>query len=247
MASPFQDAVKQMGLTPQEQNLYMHHLNNLQGPGKVEGIRDTSTVLQTPVLGPGGRYYNIPTVWNGQVLDSATASQMAAQAGWHNWPSYPTPQAADLRYERMHDYFERDLESYREARKPIGSFKRGGTVKKTGVYKVHKGEKVTPARNQTKDMPMRSRSRRPAVPRVRPRRRRIMPTLPVAPAPGPAMAPGAGAGAPMGGGLGGPPGAMPGMKKGGRVKRTGPHMLHKGEKVVPADQAKGMTKGKKKR
>jgi hypothetical protein len=26
--------------------------------------------------------------------------------------------------------------------KPLGSFKKGGTVKKTGVYKLHKGEKV---------------------------------------------------------------------------------------------------------
>jgi hypothetical protein len=30
---------------------------------------------------------------------------------------------------------------------------------------------------------------------------------------------------------------MPSMKRGGRVKRTGPHLLHKGEFVVPAKQA----------
>lgn len=29
-------------------------------------------------------------------------------------------------------------------------------------------------------------------------------------------------------------GAMPSMKRGGTVKKTGPHKLHKGERVVPA-------------
>jgi len=28
----------------------------------------------------------------------------------------------------------------------MGSFKRGGTVKKTGTYKLHKGERVVPAK-----------------------------------------------------------------------------------------------------
>jgi hypothetical protein len=40
---------------------------------------------------------------------------------------------------------------------------------------------------------------------------------------------------PMGGGL---PGGLPGMKKGGKVKKTGPHMLHKGEHVTPAHKGK---------
>jgi len=29
---------------------------------------------------------------------------------------------------------------------PLKSFKKGGKVKKTGVYKLHKGEKVVPAK-----------------------------------------------------------------------------------------------------
>jgi hypothetical protein len=45
----------------------------------------------------------------------------------------------------------------------------------------------------------------------------------------------------MGGGL---PGGLPGMKKGGRVKKTGPHMLHKGEHVTPA---KGKKRSPRKR
>jgi hypothetical protein len=52
------------------------------------------------------------------------------------------------------------------------------------------------------------------------------------------------------GGIGGPglPGAgMPVMKKGGKVKRTGPHKLHKGEKVLTAKQAKAHKGEAKKR
>ncbi len=29
-----------------------------------------------------------------------------------------------------------------QAKRPLGSFKKGGMVKKTGLYKLHKGEKV---------------------------------------------------------------------------------------------------------
>lgn len=36
------------------------------------------------------------------------------------------------------------------ARQALGSFKRGGKVKKTGLYKLHKNEKVVPAKRATK-------------------------------------------------------------------------------------------------
>lgn len=255
MASPLDD-INKLNLTPQEQNLYQHHLDNLHGTGKVRNPDGTiSTMLQAVVPGPGGRYYNIPTVWGGQELDVHSARQLAAQQGWNKWPSYATPETADLRYETMHDFLERDTERYQQATAPLGSFKRGGRVKKTGVYKVHKGEKVVPARaakapakratSAKRTAEMRSRTRRPVTPRmaVRPRRRRLSRALPVA-APGPALGPpGVGPGLPPGGPPGMPPGGggIPMMKKGGKVKRTGPHMLHKGEKVVPAHKAKGAT------
>jgi hypothetical protein len=37
---------------------------------------------------------------------------------------------------------------------------------------------------------------------------------------------------------------MPSMMKGGMVKKTGPHMLHKGEMVVPASMASKIKKMK---
>lgn len=35
-------------------------------------------------------------------------------------------------------------------RRVMGSFKKGGKVKKTGLYKLHKGEKVIPAKKKKK-------------------------------------------------------------------------------------------------
>jgi hypothetical protein len=102
-----------MSMSPQEQNLYMHHLNNLYGPGKVVHANgDVSTLYQAVVPGPGGLYYNIPTVWDGQILDRYSAQQRAAQAGWANWPGYATPQQADMRYEQMHMFIDRDTEQW---------------------------------------------------------------------------------------------------------------------------------------
>jgi len=38
-------------------------------------------------------------------------------------------------------------------------------------------------------------------------------------------------------------GSIPSMKKGGKVKKTGLHILHKGEEVIPANKVK-LSKGK---
>lgn len=109
----YDEATQQLSLSPQEQYLYLHHLNNLYGPGKVlNADGSVSTMLQAVVSGPGGKYYNIPTVWGGQVLDIYSASQLAGQVGWDKWPSYATPEQADARYELMHPYFERDVEQH---------------------------------------------------------------------------------------------------------------------------------------
>jgi hypothetical protein len=39
-------------------------------------------------------------------------------------------------------------ENARMKRELLGSFKKGGTVKKTGIYKLHKGEEVVPAKKK---------------------------------------------------------------------------------------------------
>jgi hypothetical protein len=105
----------QMGqLTPQENFLYQHHLKNLYGSGKtISPGGDISTVLQAVVPGPGGRYYNIPTVWDGQALTTDESMSRAAALGWHQWPSYATPEQADLRYDWMHGILSRSTDLYR--------------------------------------------------------------------------------------------------------------------------------------
>lgn len=106
----FDDAVKELSLTPQEQYLYQHHLKNLTGPGHiVQPGGEVSTMLQANTQGPDGRYYNIPTVWYGQQLPMPLARLMAAQIGWDKWPAYPDAGEAERRYNDMHQYMTRDL------------------------------------------------------------------------------------------------------------------------------------------
>lgn len=99
-------------LTPQEMSLYNHHLTNLYGNGKViQPTGQISTVLQM-VVERDGKYYNIPSVWNGKILNEKQAIQKAASVGWQKWPSYPTPTEADRRYMDMHQIMESDVEKY---------------------------------------------------------------------------------------------------------------------------------------
>lgn len=118
VVSPFEKAVKQLPLSPQEQYLYYHHLNNLYGPGKVINPDNSiSTVEQAVVYGPGSKYYNIPTVWNGQKLSVPETQMLAGQVGWDNFPSYVTPEEADLRYQSMHDFLNEDTEQWQRTRR----------------------------------------------------------------------------------------------------------------------------------
>lgn len=120
-----------LNMSPQEQALYARHLTNLNGPGGVnnpDGSR--STLYQATQEGPGGKFYNIPTVWdgrrevepymlpNGSTMDVPNATTMAnvAKTGWDTFPSYATPEAADSRYDQMHGYMERDTADYMKQR-----------------------------------------------------------------------------------------------------------------------------------
>lgn len=57
-------------------------------------------------------HYNIPSVYNGKIVTPDQAMQFANQQGWHNFPAYPTPQAAEARYQQMHTYFDQDVQNY---------------------------------------------------------------------------------------------------------------------------------------
>ena len=102
-------AASQLGLTAQEQFLYQHHLNNLINGGYFRHPSgDISTALQR-VVEHNGRFYNIPSVWLGQILSELESRKRAAAMGWNMWPSYASPDTADARYMQMHDYMAKDV------------------------------------------------------------------------------------------------------------------------------------------
>lgn len=102
-------AIREMGLTPQEQNLYAMHLYNLSLGGVKQPNGATSTLLQAGIQGPDGRQYNIPTVWDAKILPIEDAIKKAREKGLDYFPSYDNPDQAEERYQQMHDYMERDI------------------------------------------------------------------------------------------------------------------------------------------
>lgn len=116
-------------LTPQEKALYQRHLTNLNGTGGVDnpptaenpqGSR--STLFQTTVE-HDGKFYAVPTVWNGKILADRTADGKFAgiskeglanvkREGWDKFPSYKTEAEAEARYQQMHDFMDRDTGEY---------------------------------------------------------------------------------------------------------------------------------------
>lgn len=102
----FQDASRQMKLTPQETNLYAHHLNELVRGGVLNNGK-ISTVYQTQ-FGVGDKEYNAPTVYDGKIINVDDAIKKAME-NLDQWPAYKTPKEAEDRYSQMHDYMEKDL------------------------------------------------------------------------------------------------------------------------------------------
>jgi peptidoglycan hydrolase-like protein with peptidoglycan-binding domain len=93
--------------TPQELHLYEHHLDELSKGGVHNPDGSISTVKQITVE-RDGKSYNIPTVWGGKVVSNDEAIKRAGDQGWDSWPSYPSEQAAQQRYDAMHGAMEMD-------------------------------------------------------------------------------------------------------------------------------------------
>jgi hypothetical protein len=129
-----------MDMTPQEQALYMRHITNLYGPGGVDNSDGSRSTLYQSVEPHNGKYYNVPTVWdgkietqpyvkpNGEQMDVANpkALQNVAKTGWDTFPSYATPDDADARYMQMHDYMEKDTADYMRNKSSDPAMARGG-------------------------------------------------------------------------------------------------------------------------
>ena len=108
-----QAAVREMGLSPQEQYLYQTHLDNLYGPGKVVHPNGDVSTLYQMSFDRDGKTFNIPTVWGGAIVPPGEAIQRADKAGLDRFPSYASGDEAERRYQAMHGYMDRDTAAYR--------------------------------------------------------------------------------------------------------------------------------------
>lgn len=102
--------VESLGLTPAERKLYERHLHNLDTAPVRNADGSGSTLLQMTVE-MDGRTYSIPTVWDGKVLSEDKALARAKSEGLENFPSYATREEAQARYDAMHRFIEKDVQS----------------------------------------------------------------------------------------------------------------------------------------
>jgi len=105
--------INRLNLTPEEMNLYRHHLMNLR-PGRwiVQPDGSTSTVIQRSEAGEDwggipGQAYSFPSVWGAREL-SGDALWNAVQP-LSQWPHYPDYATAERRYNQMHPAMELDM------------------------------------------------------------------------------------------------------------------------------------------
>ena len=98
-----------MNLTPQETALYRTHLQNLYPSGGVPNPDGGTSTLFQVGFDHNGRTYNVPSVYDGRINHPDDAIARAMQMGLHLFPSYQSPFEAENRYQRMHNYMERDL------------------------------------------------------------------------------------------------------------------------------------------
>ena len=127
-----------LNLNPQEQALYQRHLTNLGGAGGVDNPDGSRSSLYQSVQEHDGKFYNVPTVWNGKIetekwtrpedgkvfdVPNKTAMDNVRRTGWDSFPSYASAEEADARYDAMHKYMERDTGAYQQARaaNPFGN------------------------------------------------------------------------------------------------------------------------------
>ena len=113
-------ALHELNLTPQEQHVYNHHRQNFNNGGVPHPDGSISTFLNFTTDAGTNRQYILPQVWDNQILDQRAATARAVKEGLDKWPSYPTWQEAEKRYQQIHKYMERDTVDRRLNANPIG-------------------------------------------------------------------------------------------------------------------------------
>ena len=102
----------ELKLSPQEMALYNRHLDNLYGSGGVTNADGSRSSLYQITTEIEGKNYVLPTVWDGKILSPEEAIDRAKQEGLETFPSYETEDEAEARYQKMHDFMEKDTERY---------------------------------------------------------------------------------------------------------------------------------------
>lgn len=107
---PSATAVPALKLTLQEQNLYQHHVDNIQNGKFVRNADGSISTLYQTSVDIDGKTYNFPTVWDGKILPPDEAVQRALkEKPLDQWPSYVDPAAAEARYGQMHQAIAPDV------------------------------------------------------------------------------------------------------------------------------------------
>lgn len=100
-----------LNLNQQENNLYLHHQNNLETGKAVQNADGSVSTVRQITVERGGKTYNIPTVWDGKILSNQDAIKRAGQEGWDKWPSYKSDKEAQARYDQMHQVMGKQVET----------------------------------------------------------------------------------------------------------------------------------------
>jgi hypothetical protein len=121
----FYAAKRELGLNPQEQDLYSRHLANLYGDGGVNNPDGSRSTLFQSTVDLDGRTYSIPSVWGGEILPEDQAIEQASRVGFGQFPSYASPEEAQSRYDAMHGFIDQDMDAYNAERIAQASRARG--------------------------------------------------------------------------------------------------------------------------
>lgn len=117
----FDAANATMGLDPKEIDLYQRHLTNLYGTGGVDNPDGSRSTLYQATMDANGKTYNVPTVWDGKILEGDDLKKKIDQEGIEQFPSYPSREEAQSRYDQMHGFMEKDTQGYLASRMPPGA------------------------------------------------------------------------------------------------------------------------------
>ena len=102
----------ELKMTPQELQMYGRHLGNLRGPGGVDHPDGSRSTLMNMGVELGGKYYNLPRVYDGKILSPDDAIAKAQGLGLENFPSYKNREEAESRYNELHKFMEKDAAQF---------------------------------------------------------------------------------------------------------------------------------------